>query len=96
MNDFFHLTVGDKEVAATELAGELWAELLDPAREAAIAKNLSNGCTMPKQEGMSPVISVNKFLGVERVRLGEQICQALDPYVRRAMDLGYDYLVLTN
>lgn len=97
MNDFFHLTAGDKEVAATELPGELWAELFaEPAREAAIATHLTNGCAMPKQDGVSPVISVHKFLGSERTRLGEQICQTLDPYVRQAMDLGYDYLVLTN
>lgn len=96
MHEFFHYAqkCSDKEIVATELPGELWVKIFESENPQALfdlSPDLSN-----TQTDTTPIISVSKFMGVFLKRPQDVRCQFLMPYIQEAMDLGYEYLMLTQ
>lgn len=96
MTEFFHQKWSDKEILATELPGELWVKLFDVENPQYLCEMAPEAATVSVPSDASPIISISKFMGVYNQKPNDMHCQCLMPYIRGAMDLGYDYLMLTK
>lgn len=96
MTEFFHQKWSDKEILATELPGELWVKLFDAENPQYLYEMAPEQTAAVAQPEVTPIISISKFMGLYTQKPNDMRCQCLMPYIRGAMDLGYDYLMLTK
>lgn len=98
MAEYFHhlMKWSDKEVVSTELPGELWVKLFDTENPQALYEVSPGANPAHTTTESAPIISVSEFMGVYHRKPQDARCQCLMPYIRDAMDLGYEYLMLTR
>ena len=100
--NLYHHTSQDgtlMEYASVEIPGETWLEIENQPVQKTIleASLLENRRNEPLSPSSEPIISIHKYLKVRQssnpaAPTGRML--PLDPFIRAAMDLGYDHLML--